>query len=102
VRSRCAVVFAWLAVAAGALVCASVAAATSPLPPGGSYPWAQPGAIHAVAPGHLTQPPAVSTVVPLGMVTGPDTSHPWVQPWMLQGGATPDVGHWTQPPVATG
>ncbi len=105
-RTRCAVLLAWLAVVlAGFALVPTIAGASSPAS-GSQYPWVQPWTISgAVAPdvGHWTQPPASVTITtptgPVATTEAMSTSYPWVQPWELEGGAVPDVGHWTQPPA---
>jgi hypothetical protein len=107
VRTRCAVLLAWLAAALVGFVLAPIAIGAGPSPATGSaYPWVQPWAIHGVvAPdvGHWTQPPASVMTCPVEQAVamqGPDASYPWVQPWELRGGAAPSIGSWTQPPAS--
>ena len=107
-RTRCAVLLAWLAAALAGIVLAPIAIAGASSPAAGSaYPWVQPWAVHGVvAPdvGRWTQPPAsVPITCPVEQAAatqGPDTSYSWVQPWGIRGGAAPNAGCWTQPPAS--
>ena len=99
-RTRCAVLLAWLtaALVGFALAPAALAAAVSPAS-GSAYPWVQPwtaqGAVASVGP--WTQPPASVDISGQCVTNQPTTSYAWVQPWQIRGSTCPDVGPWTQP-----
>lgn len=97
VRTRCAVLLAWLAAALAAVVLAPAAAGAASTPASGSaYSWAQPWAAHVVAVGHWTQPPANVPIGGPATAFVPASSYAWVQPWEINGAAPSDVGRWTQ------
>jgi hypothetical protein len=104
-RTRRAVLLAWLA-AATALAAGPAALAAGATPTSGSaYPWVQPWELQSTAVpsvGSWTQPPARIAIGAPATPGVPDTSYRWVQPWTVGSGFAPDVGHWTQPPLPAG